>query len=159
MQDLTAKQSGGKVLLRFTLPHRTTGGSRLETRPTLEILRAVLHSEENAEDPETVFSERAETLFVLPPDAQESFLNGETIVFPVAVDPATQATQAGRTAYYAVRALNKKGEQAGLSNLAALNLHPLPQPPEKTQGSHLSGSASAPPPSRRPGRGRGQRGP
>lgn len=130
MQNLTAKQSGGKVLLRFTLPRRTTGGSRLETRPTLEILRAVLHSEENAEDPETVFSERAETLFVLPPEAQESFLEGDTIVFPVTEDTGTQNTQTGGTAYYAVRALNKKGEQAGFSNLASLRTYPVPLPPE-----------------------------
>ena len=130
MQDLTAKQSGGKVLLRFTLPRRTTGGSRLQTRPTLEILRAVLPSEENAEDLETVFSEHAATLFVLPPEAQESFLAGDTFVFPVTEDPGTQETQAGRTAYYAVRALNKKGKQAGLSNLAALKSLPVPVPPE-----------------------------
>lgn len=127
MQDLTAKQSGGKVLLHFTLPRRTTGGSRLQTRPTLEILRAVLPSEENAE---TVFSERAEILFILPPEAQESFLAGDTFVFPVTDDPGAQETQAGRTAYYAVRTLNKKGKQAGFSNLAALKSLPVPVPPE-----------------------------
>jgi fibronectin type 3 domain-containing protein len=126
---LTARQSGGKVLLRFTLPRRTTGGSRLETRPTLEILRAVLHSEETAEDLETVFSERAETLFVLPPEAQESFLERDTITFPLTVEPNAGATQAGG-AYYAVRALSKKGAQAGLSNLVALENLPVPLPPK-----------------------------
>ena len=122
VQDLTVEMRGGKALLRFTLPQRNADGTRRDAPPTLEIFQLVL--EEGAQ-PESALAKNPVPAYVLPPETAKSFLQNETIVFPA----DARSVRPGQVLYYAVRAVNAKGQDAGFSNIATLKNLPIPPPP------------------------------
>ncbi len=124
VEDLTVKMSGGKALLRFTLPQRNADGTRRETPPTLEIFQLVL---EKGADPEAALAGNPVPAYVLPPETVKNFLENNAVVFPADLKPG----QPGQTLFFAVRARNAKGKEAGFSNIATLKSLPIPPPPDK----------------------------
>ena len=126
VQDLTVKMRGGKALLRFTLPQRNADGTRRETPPTLEVFQLVL---EKGAEPEAALAENPVPAYVLPPETVKNFLENNAVVFPADLKPG----QPGQTLFFAVRARNAKGKEAGFSNIATLNSLPIPPPPEGFQ--------------------------
>lgn len=124
-RDLVTRQSGERVVLRWTVPRLHTDGTRMEGPPKMEVLRIFapddVPSEEN-------FAAEARVAYSLPPNVVSSFLHTDIVVFPDVLGPDVLRQQGGKKAVYAVRAVNEKGQSAGLSNLAAVPVYPVPMP-------------------------------
>jgi len=123
-ENLEARQAGERVLLRWQTPRFHTDGSRIEGWPRLEVHRAFLPDGQPAAE---VFAREAGVAYTIPEMVVDTFLEGETVVFPDMLGPDRLREQAGRFAVYAVRAVNDKGESVGFSNLAAVRVHPAPR--------------------------------
>ena len=126
--DLVAEQQGERVLLRWTRPRLHADGTRLEAEPTIEIHRAFL---DDGTEADQQFDQRARVVYVLPAQVVESFRHGEIVVFPDVLGSRRLGEQSGRTVVYALKAVNKKGQDAGFSHRVALRLHPVPTPVEE----------------------------
>ena len=124
-RELTARQAGERVLLRWTLPRLHTDGTRLDGPPKMEVLRAFVAADVPDED---TFTAQAKVAYALPPRVVASFLHTDIVVFPDGLGPGLLREQAGRTAVYAVRAVNDKGQSVGLSNLVGVRIYPVPVP-------------------------------
>lgn len=124
-RDLTARQAGERVLLRWTLPRLHSDGTRLDGPPKMEVLRAFVA---DAVPDEDTFSAQAKVAYALPPQVVKSFLHTDIVAFPDVLGPNLLREQAGRTAVYAVRAVNEKGQSVGLSNLVGVRVYPVPAP-------------------------------
>lgn len=124
-QDLVGRQSGERVVLRWTLPRLHTDGSRLPGPPRMDIHRAFLLEASPAPE---VFAAAARVAYTLPETVVESFLHNGIVVFPDVLGASVLQEQSGRYAVYAVRAVNAKGQTAGFSNLVAVRVYPVPEP-------------------------------
>ena len=124
-RDLTARQAGERVLLRWTLPRLHTDGTRLDGPPKMEVLRAFVA---NGVPNEDTFAAEAKVAYALPPQVVKSFLHTDIVAFPDVLGPSLLREQAGRTAVYAIRAVNEKGQSVGLSNLVGVRVYPVPAP-------------------------------
>ncbi len=124
-RELTARQAGERVLLRWTLPRLNTDGTRLDGPPKMEVLRTFVA---DAVPDEDAFTAEAKVAYALPPQVVKSFLHTDIVAFPDVLEPSLLREQAGRTAVYAVRAVNEKGQSVGLSNLVAVRVYPVPAP-------------------------------
>lgn len=121
-------------MLRWTLPQLYTDGARLESLPRLEVYRAFFA---DAAVPEETFAKEARVAYVIPEQLVDTFLHGEIVVFLDVLGPAALREQAGRTAAYAVRATNARGQSAGFSNRASLRVYPTAAPIARIQ-THVS---------------------
>lgn len=124
-RELTARQAGERVLLRWTLPRLNTDGTRLDGPPKMEVLRAFVA---DTVPDEGTFVAQAKVAYALPSQVVASFLHTDIVAFPDPLGPSLLREQAGRTAVYAVRAVNEKGQAVGLSNLVAVRVYPVPVP-------------------------------
>ena len=119
VHDLAVEQVGAKIFLRFSVPQLTTEGTRVRDLSRIEIHGAVLPAESL---PET-FPEQARILATLPavqlPEGQGQ------ITYELPLD----ASERGRKALLAVKAINRRGKDAGFSNIAAVEILDLPDPP------------------------------
>jgi len=123
-RDLVARQSGERVVLRWTLPRLHTDGSRLPGPPRLEIHRAFLNDPQPA--PET-FAAAARLAFALPGSVVAGFLHNDIVVFPDVLGAAMLGEQAGKYAVYGVRAMSERSKDAGFSNLVPVRVFPVPE--------------------------------
>jgi hypothetical protein len=124
-RDLVAQQVGERVLLRWTLPRLHTDGTRLDGPPKMEVLRAFVADGAPSEEG---FIAQARVAYALPPQVVKSFLHTDIVAFPDLLGANVLREQAGRTAVYAIRAVNEKGQSVGFSNLAAVRVYPVPTP-------------------------------
>lgn len=124
-QDLVARQVGERVVLRWTLPRLYTDGTRQEGWPRLEVYRAFVS--DTISSPEA-FATQARVAYTIPEQVVDTFLHNEVIVFPDVLGAATLREQTGRTAVYAVKAVNPRGQSAGFSNRVAVRVYPVPTP-------------------------------
>ena len=123
--DLTVRQQGGEVILGWTMPRLNTDGSAATTLASMEIHRAILESSSASgaaralgdSDPWRVL--RAE----LAPRRDE-----KTNVRDL-LEEQDLSEVLGREFRYAIKVFNRKGQTAGLSNIASLRLQPVPRPP------------------------------
>lgn len=122
---LTVQQSGERVLARWTLPKLYTDGTRLPGPPRFELLRAFT-SEQTLEEKD--FRQQAQVVYTLPSTVVESFLHNGVVVIPDVLGAATLTREAGHYAVYGVRAVNEKGQDAGLAPLASVRVYPVPVP-------------------------------
>lgn len=122
---LTVQQSGERVLARWTLPKLYTDSTRLPGPPKFELLRAF--SDQSTLD-EQAFRQQAQVVYTLPPTVVESFLHNGIVVIPDVLGAATLGREAGHYAIYGVRAVNEKGQDAGLAPLASVRVYPVPAP-------------------------------
>jgi len=122
--DLVARQSGERVVLRWTLPRLHTDGTRLPGPPRLEVHRAFL---DDAQPPLEAFAVAARLAFALPGSVVGSFLHNDIVVFPDVLGASLLGEQAGQFAVYGVKAVNAKGQDAGFSNLVAVRVYPVPE--------------------------------
>lgn len=128
--NLEAQQSGEQVLLRWQTPRLHTDGSRIEGWPRLEVHRAFLSE---ARPTTQAFADESRVAYTIPEGVVDTFLEGEAVVFPDVLGPERLLEQAGQFAVYAVKAVNEKGQGAGISNLAAVRLHPVPTPVRRVE--------------------------
>ena len=123
--DLTARQQGGEVILGWTLPHLNTDGSRATTLASMEIYRAIRDPSSDAGAPPAVGdSDPWRVLQAEPPPGRE-----ETGILRDLLEGRDLSEVLGREFSYAVKVFNRKGQTAGLSNVATLWLQPVPHPP------------------------------
>ena len=119
VRDLSAEQVGARVILQFTPPQLTTEGTRVRSLDRLEILGA----------------------FVAPSGAPPDLAVGGVVLatIPPTQIPAgsghlryelsLEVSRIGAMAFYAIKAINRRGVDAGLSNVASLEVLDLPGPP------------------------------
>lgn len=122
-RELAASQVGERVLLRWTVDQLYTDGTRSPTWPRMEIHRVFLA---DATDLKQKFPAEARVVYVLPAPVVESFRRNDIVVFPDVLTPEVLREQAGRTAVYAIKAVNPKGQDAGFSNFATVKLYSVP---------------------------------
>lgn len=108
--EVQGVQRGERVLLSWAMPARTTEGEavRREKLGPVEVYRAVLPGL-RAEVSEQEFEAAAERVAALP-------------ALQIEYSEEAPASRAGATAAYAVRLLNRRGDSAGFSNIAAVPL-------------------------------------
>ena len=123
-RDLVARQSGERVVLRWTLPRLNTDGSRLPGPPRLEIHRAFLDDPQPSSE---AFAAAARLAFALPGSVVAGFLHNDIVVFPDVLGAPLLGERAGKYAVYGVRAVNEKKQDAGFSNLVAVRVYPVPE--------------------------------
>ncbi|MGH9804985.1 MAG: fibronectin type III domain-containing protein [Candidatus Acidiferrales bacterium] len=122
--DLVGRQSGERVVLRWTLPKLHTDGSRLPRPPRLEVHRAFLDDPQPS--PET-FAAASHLAYALPGPVVAGFLHNDIVVFPDVLDATVLDEQAGKYAVYGIKAVNDKKQDAGFSNLVAVRVYPVPE--------------------------------
>ena len=125
IEDLTARQQGGEVILGWTLPHLNTDGSRATTLASMEIYRTIRESSPDAGTAPAV--EESDLWRVLRSEPARG--REETRSIRDLLEGRDLAEVLGREFSYAVKVFNRKGQTAGLSNIATLWLQPVPHPP------------------------------
>ena len=122
-RDLAAEQVGARLLLRFTRPQLTTEGTRARFLNRLEIYGAF----QPADAPPPSFPEQVQLLAVL--SGAELLGGQERITHEL---PLT-ASQIGARAFFAIKAINHRGMDAGFSNQIAVDIADLPEAPGQLQ--------------------------
>ena len=123
--DLAARQQGGEVILGWTLPHLNTDGSTATTLASMEIYRTIGDPSPDAEAaPAVGDSDPWRVLRTEPAPGRE-----ETGSVRDLLDGQDLSEVLGKELSYAVKVFNRKGQSAGLSNIATLRLQPVPHSP------------------------------
>lgn len=123
--DLTVRQQGGEVILGWTLPHLNTDGSTATTLASMEIYRTIGDPSPDAgAAPPVGDSDPWRVLQAEPAPGRE-----ETGSIRDLLDGRDLSEVLGKELSYAVKVFNRKGQTAGLSNIATLRLQPVPQSP------------------------------
>ena len=119
VRDLSAEQVGARVILQFTPPQLTTEGTRVRSLDRLEILGAFVAPGDGPPD----LAVGGVVLATIPP-AQIPAASA-----PLRHELSLDAARIGTRAFYAVKAINHRSVDAGLSNVASLEVLNLPGPP------------------------------
>ena len=123
--DLTARQQGGEVILGWTVPHLNTDGSTATTLASIEIYRSIREPSSAAgAAPSLGDSDLWRVLQTEPAPGRQ-----ETRSIRDLLEGQDLSQVLGREFSYAVKVFNRKGQTAGLSNIATLWLQPVPQSP------------------------------
>lgn len=127
--DLTARQSGNSLDLRFTLPARSLDRTALAEHPAIEIYRVRL-------GPGTVPDKKApwRLAYEIPSEQVDRYLAGERVEFhdPLAADDV--AGPAGSSIAYKVRTREVETRESGDSNVVSVRAYPPPEPPQGVTG-------------------------
>jgi hypothetical protein len=129
VSDLQAVQVGKSVRLSWTLPKLNTDGSAATTLSMIEIYRIASSSAGPVVLAPRQFGESAETWRRIPKDDFARFQEGGKLVLTdeLAEFPSFPVRE---QFHYAIRAVNQKNQDAGLSNFASLQILAVPRPPE-----------------------------
>ena len=123
--DLAARQQGAEVILSWTLPHLNTDGSTAATLASLEIYRAIREPSPDAGAAAAMGdSDLWRVLHTGPASGRE-----ETRSIRDLLEGQDLSQVLGTEFRYAVKVFNRKGQTAGLSNIATLRLQPVPNSP------------------------------
>jgi hypothetical protein len=122
--DLTARQSGGDVVLSFSLPSRSMDREALVESPAIEIYRATLAS---GATPDKKTSWRL--VDTIPPERVETYLKQDRVEFHDPLPSDALAQPSGNPLAYMVRTRVVKARASGDSNLLAVRIYPPPEPP------------------------------
>jgi hypothetical protein len=119
VSDLSARQVGSKILVRFTWPVLTTEGMRIR-----KLARVELHALSNQDGFDSNdFYAHSELLATW--SAAEVSRSSEPFVHEVSIDPA----RLDRRWHFAIKAINLRGKDAGFSNVESLYVIDLPSFP------------------------------
>ena len=129
VSDLQAVQLGKSARLSWTLPKLNTDGSAATTLSMIEIYRIASSSAGPVVLAPTQFGESAEVWRRIPKDDFAKFQEGEKLVVTdtFAEFPSLPVRE---QFHYAIRAVNHKKQDAGLSNFASVQVLAVPRPPE-----------------------------
>ncbi|MBI4458898.1 MAG: hypothetical protein HY648_02420 [Acidobacteria bacterium] len=123
VRDLSAVQVGADIHLKWSVPQLTTEGTRVRRLDRLEVYAVFAEPDRSPPD----FAERAERVETIP--APQLSPQPEPISYPLPLS----REQVGRTAWFAVKAVNDRGRDAGFSNTVAVEITDLPEPPTGLQ--------------------------
>ncbi len=123
--DLTARQQGAEVILGWTLPRLNTDGSTATTLASIEIYRSIRKPTSAAgAAPALGDSDLWRELTTEPARGRE-----ERKSIRDRLEGRDLSEVLEREFSYALKVFNRKGQTAGLSNIATLWLQPVPHPP------------------------------
>ena len=123
--DLTARQQGAEVMLSWTLPHLNTDGSAATTLASIEIYRSIREPSLAAGAAPAVGD--LDLWRVLKTEPARGREEKRSIRDRLEGRDLSEVLEGEFS--YAVKVFNRKGQTAGLSNLAVLWLQPVPHPP------------------------------
>jgi len=123
--DLTARQQGAEVMLSWTLPHLNTDGSAATTLASIEIYRSIREPSLAAGAAPAVGD--LDLWRVLKTEPARGREEKKSIRDRLEGRDLSEVLEGEFS--YAVKVFNRKGQTAGLSNIAALWLQPVPHPP------------------------------
>jgi len=119
--DLTAKQIGDGVLLSFTLPSKSTLGERLNQVPTMEVYRGALRPDGT---PDAKSFQQVDTV---PSAVLSGYAKQGKVEFLDAVSPEETQGHPGELVVYSVKTRVSERKISADSNLAQVNLYPVPE--------------------------------
>ena len=119
--DLAARQSGGRVVLTFTLPTKNTDDAPLAEPPALEIYRTFLPVG-TAPPPDL----RAELVYTVPSAVVETYVTEGRVKFEDPLKADDVAQHAKEQWVYAVRSRASKRANSASSDVVALRVYPVP---------------------------------
>jgi hypothetical protein len=126
IQDLSVEQVGAMLRMRWTTPALTTEGTGVR-----ELERLELYSE-------TLSADGSLTDFAAQATLKETFTGatGDSVgrerplpIFQSEKEFSLSANQIGSKAYFGLKAINRRGKDAGFSNIASVEIIDLPEPP------------------------------
>lgn len=122
--DLSAQQSGNSLLLRFTLPTRSTDRRPLAESPAVEIYRARL-APGAAADKKTPWR----LAFTIPPEQIDHYLTDGRLEFHDPLTPEDFSNAAGIRFAYKVRTREVRARASADSNIVLVQAYPPPEAP------------------------------
>ena len=131
VSDLQALQFGNTIKLSWTIPRYNTDGSSALLLRGIEIYRLPAEALSGTGSGKMFFPQSVEPWRVLRHSELEAFNPGDklTLIDPLAGFPMDTLFNQNLT--YALKVYNKKGQDAGFSNIALTKLYPVPKPPQK----------------------------
>ncbi|MBI2818007.1 MAG: hypothetical protein HYX72_13820 [Acidobacteria bacterium] len=117
VSDLAATQIGNKIQLAWSVPQLTTEGTRVRRLDRMELYGAFLHADATAAE----FAAELPLLSTIKPDSSPSQ--------PISYAVPLERKHLGQRAFFAVKAINTKNKDAGLSNIPSVQVADLPEPP------------------------------
>ncbi len=128
--DLAARQYSDDVLLTVSAPTQNTDGSRVTSLGFVELWRRI-EPPTAAAAPlgQELFFEGAEKIMMIPGDQVTGLKHGNSLVLTDGLTLPDRAQIYSRLFRYAVRFLNRKKQNAGLSNQAVIVPVPIPPAP------------------------------
>jgi hypothetical protein len=124
--NLAASQYGNSVLLIFTVPQDSLGGTPLEHTPTVQIYRD-FETAPAAGELRPAAPKRPTLLTTVPSDLVPQYTTHGQFRYLDRFDPADFAAHPDSMAVYSVRTRIAAKKLSALSNLAALRLYPAPE--------------------------------
>jgi hypothetical protein len=123
-------QVGNTIKLSWTLPESNTDGSTVPVLTGIEIYRLPSEGLSRVSSGKLVFPESVQPWRVLRDIELKAYKPGEkvTLIDPLGGVPMDTFPQS--TLAYALKAFNKKGQDAGFSNIVLIKLFPAPKPPQ-----------------------------
>ena len=121
--DLSAAQVGARVQLVWSRPRLTTEGTRAQSLDRMEIFGLFLRDETEL----TSFPEQSRLVATAPVESASETEERTVYELPL------EGPRIGATAFFAVKAVNRKGKDAGFSNMVSLTIADLPEPPSDLQ--------------------------
>jgi hypothetical protein len=119
--DLTARQAGDGVQLKFSMPRRSANGERLLTPPAIEILRGKVKPD-GSPDPKSL-----RVVYTIPGALENKYLVGDNLQFTDALPPEEIKAHPGQVFTYAVRTRTSRKRASADSNLVTVRVFPAPQ--------------------------------
>lgn len=130
VSDLAAYQFGKLIKLSWTLPKLNTDGSAATTLVRVEVFRLSADSSQNAAPDKALFVRSALKWKVFQEHDFDNHREGGKIVLTDTLLDTESGKVFGTTFSYAVKAINRKKQDAGISNIVSVKVLPAPNPPE-----------------------------
>ena len=119
--DLAVRQRGDGGLLTFTPPAKSTDGDKLETPPSMEILRGFAPA--SAQSPP---SGSLKVVYTVPGPVLDTYMSGDRVEFQDPIPPEEIARRSAQRLFYIVRGRASKRAVAEDSNAVSFVVHPAP---------------------------------
>jgi hypothetical protein len=133
VSDLAAVQFGKQVKLSWTLPKFNIDGSEATTLARLEIYRLSTQPGSAILPEKDQFGHSATKWRVIEKNSFDSYRVGEKLVLTDRLAGLDDKEIFQNEFSYAIKAINRKAQDAGYSNLTRLRIYPVACPPEGVQ--------------------------
>jgi len=128
VSDLTIQQFGKSAQLSWTIPKLNTDGSATTTVATVEVYRLATDRNQPAPDSKS-FARAAQPWKSLPKQILDTYPQGVKLSLSDTFEEFGAREVFQHSLHYALKVVNKKKQDAGLSNIVSLSVIPLPVPP------------------------------
>jgi len=129
VSDLAIQQFGKSATLSWTLPKLNTDGSTATTVATVEIYRLASDRNQPAPDSKS-FAQSAQLWKSIPKQVLATYPQGEKLSISDTFQELEARDIFQRSLHYALKVVNNKKQDAGLSNIISVSVIPLPTSPE-----------------------------